>query len=233
MSFSTAAVKLYSVKLMKSSRKSEYSVQKLKSSGIFGTIEDLIQEIKASLNVTPVNVGYIEPGHGLKGKQRWLINDDDLDDMYCIYERKKEVILWCHCVCASASASKCSTPKRVKKKRSRENDSDETTNPSKKATIMNKILEVEEIVKELQERHGTARFTVEQLNSWAHMLQLKKHSSYDVPPDLPYFKGCNSGAKVNKPSTVQPMDVNNVTPVGVSPGKRLNLRSECISQLDK
>lgn len=76
--------------------------------------------------------------------------------------------------------------------------------------------------------------SVEQFNAWAHMIHTKKHGTYDVPPDLPYFtkskkKGHEKKAGPVETDTSQSRPVN----VGVSPGKRVNLRSECISQLDK
>ena len=40
-------------------------------------------------------LGYIEPGHGSKGKLRWLLNDQDIEDMYKIYLQKREILLWC------------------------------------------------------------------------------------------------------------------------------------------
>lgn len=49
------------------------------------------------------------------------------------------------------------------------------------------------------------------------MLHLKKHTSYDEPPDKPFFKLKGSAAKAQ----------------GISPAKRITLRSECIDQLDK
>ena len=114
VSFSTTTEKIYSVKVMKTSRKSDYTVQKLKSSVVFATLDALLDEIKTSLNICPLQIGYIEPGHGLKGKQRWLIDDGDLTDTYCIYERKREITLWCQCGSAAGS-SQSGTPKRVKK----------------------------------------------------------------------------------------------------------------------
>ena len=39
-------------------------------------------------------LGYIEPGHGLKGKTQWLTGDDDLTEMYAKYG-KHDVLLWC------------------------------------------------------------------------------------------------------------------------------------------
>ena len=40
--------------------------------------------------------GYIEPGHRLKGKQRWLVQDQDVMEMYVCYEGKTccEIMLW-------------------------------------------------------------------------------------------------------------------------------------------
>ncbi len=38
--------------------------------------------------------GYIEPWHGLRGKQRWLDSDEDLEEMYVKF-RGKEITLWC------------------------------------------------------------------------------------------------------------------------------------------
>ena len=43
-------------------------------------------------------VGYIQPGHGIKGKQIWLNNDRDVEEMYIELEGtcKSEVVLWCY-----------------------------------------------------------------------------------------------------------------------------------------
>ena len=48
------------------------------------------------------------------------------------------------------------------------------------------------------------------------MIHTHKHDSLDVPPNKPFF-----GKKKSTDA------------VAVSPGKRINLRSECITQLDK
>ena len=43
------------------------------------------------------HLGYIEPGHGLNGKQRWLSSDDDLEQMYSVLKQKPyEVTLLCY-----------------------------------------------------------------------------------------------------------------------------------------
>ena len=47
---------------------------------------------------------------------------------------------------------------------------------------LNKMKEIQLVVEELKERHGESSFTNEQLTAWAHMLQIKKHDSYDTAP---------------------------------------------------
>ena len=37
----------------------------------------------------------MEPGHGYKGKQRWITCNEDLQDMYEANCMKKEILLWC------------------------------------------------------------------------------------------------------------------------------------------
>ena len=43
---------------------------------------------------TELEIGYIEPGHGTRGKQRWSFDDKDPADMYQVYSKKGEIILW-------------------------------------------------------------------------------------------------------------------------------------------
>lgn len=44
----------------------------------------------------PIEVlGYIEPGHGLRGRQNWLTSADDLKVMYPKHKRKQQIVLWC------------------------------------------------------------------------------------------------------------------------------------------
>ena len=164
----------------------------------------------------------------MKGKQRWLTNDDDLIDMYSTYGKRIEVILWCRCVWDSGAE------KRPAKKRRHEseNASDEPTSTSKKAKIMKNISEVEIIMKDLQKKHQSS-FTTEQFSTWAHMLHTGKHSSYDVPPQLPFFTGKVHKQVQNIEGGPSPKADSPHKAVGVSPGKRVSLRTECISQLDK
>ena len=213
---------------MKSSRKSEYSVEKLASTATFTTLQQLLGEIKVSLNVTPNQVGYIEPGHGLKGKQRWLTSDADLTEMYTIYDKKKEILLWCQCFHGKNKPNP--------KKRGREDGADDermlSTSSSKKADIKKKIEDVEVIVKELEEKNS-ALLSAEQYNAWAHLIHTKKYASYDVPPKLPYFKKTKGQSSRAPDSVERPKTPIESGSVRVSPRKRVNLRGECISQLDQ
>lgn len=95
---------------------------------------------------------------------------------------------------------------------------------TKKESIMLSIQEVEDIVKKLQTQHGSL-MKVEQYNAWAHMINTGKHSSYDEPPELPYFKKSKKTCEVQVGA-----DGPDVAKVAVT---TLNVRSECISQLEK
>lgn len=52
---------------------------------------------------------------------------------------------------------------------------------------MKKMHEEEEILETLKRKHEE-NFTPEQLCTWAHMIQMKKHSSYDTAPNKPIFR---------------------------------------------
>lgn len=52
-----------------------------------------------------------------------------------------------------------------------------------------KAIFFDEIACQLSDKHAQS-FTVEQIRAWAHLIQIKKHESYDYPLDK-----CNKGAK--------------------------------------
>lgn len=43
-------------------------------------------------------------------------------------------------------------------------------------------------VKELQEKHSN-KYSAEQYNAWAQLNNIRKHQSFDEPPDHPFFQG--------------------------------------------
>ena len=85
-------------------------------------------------------------------------------------------------------------------------------------------MQVEEIADELEVQHGGA-YTREQYSVWAHMIDMRKHESCDIPPDKPFFKG--SKGKKKNPCT------SSTDLLEISPGKRIHLRTQCMDQLEK
>lgn len=153
--------------------------------------------------------GYIQPGHGSKGRQQSLEVSEDLSTMYSVYSGKKQIILWLKVTKAKRplAANNSGTKKQCR------------TNHE---GHLEKMSQVQVIVEELQERHGSSKkYSPEQVRAWAHMIQLRKHDSYETPPDKPFFKS-NKNAK--------PCMTAEKT---LSPGKRISYRTECIEQLDK
>ena len=66
----------YTVKIMNASKKSDYTMVKFSKQGQIETISDLKSELLARFTDPlsgDIEVGYIQPGHGLRGKQEWLV----------------------------------------------------------------------------------------------------------------------------------------------------------------
>lgn len=214
---------VYSVKVVNPVRKSEYTVRKLSTYDRFSSFDELTEQLQKCLDkISPSQIGYIEPGHGLKGKQRWLYTDEDVDTMYDIYKRKTEILLWCFS--ENPEGSEITTCSKSKKA--------ETSSKSKKEAIASKINE------EVQDKHGN-QYSVEKCNAWAHLIHVGKHDSHDDPPDLPYFRGTKkrklqtaSEGRENSPPSPQAASKSSPSII-TSPSKRVGLRSQCIEQLVK
>ena len=84
------------------------------------------------------------------------------------------------------------------KKRSRTCEDGGEKPSSKRDMCMRKTLEVEEIVDKLKRKHGNA-LSLERYNAWAHMIHTGQYSSYDDPPNYPYFR--MPGSKVPESSS--------------------------------
>ena len=169
-------------------------------------------------------LGYIEPGHGAKGRQIVLDEDKDLTEMYRVHLKKKKIVLWMKKVSTATVPSKrppqtnetcINLDSEVQSKFTRK-----VGTKSKYSEQMDKMYEVQQIVEKLTEQHDQA-FTQEQIRAWAHLIQMKKHDSYEKPPAKPFFKG-KGPAKVDK-----------VIPDSLSLGRRIQYRSQCIEQLEK
>ena len=95
-------------------------------------------------------------------------------------------------------------------------------------------MHVEDIIKQLREKHGQT-YTTEQLSCRAHMYNMEKHTSLEKPPKLPFLTGAKQRMQETKMSSAslatdhlrchtQPSSM-------ISPSKEVNLRSESIKQL--
>lgn len=175
----------------------------------------LCEEFSDYILESSIQFGYIVPGHGLKGKQVVIGTNDDLAMMYNCYNGKRCVMLWVKCVkerplkrpISSSGGSNGTESDIPKTKR---------TSPGYMSHMKN-MAEVEEILETLTQKHED-NYTPEQLRAWAHMIQMKKHSSYDTAPSKPFF-----GKK----------DTSSAGASGISPLKKINMRSECIHQLNQ
>ena len=102
--------------------------------------------------------------------------------MYDAHGRKRQIVIWLK-VTRKRSTSSSDHQKRAKK------PCDDATNISGSnfQGHLKNLSEVQTIVDELDKKHGDS-YTPEQLRVWAHMIQLKKHGSYDIQPSKPFFK---------------------------------------------
>ena len=78
---------------------------------------------------------------------------------------------------------------RCRKRRS-EDEGGPVTSKSRKDTA-DTITKVDEIVEILTKKHESNNYSVEQFRAWAHLIQMGKHSSSELPPDKPFFKSRN------------------------------------------
>ena len=222
----------YNIKVINSFKKSIFAIKSLTIHHCFSTPTELKRCVQQEIERAKDDlIGYIEPGHGQKGKMRELKTEEDISEMYILHKRKRDILLWCYSDVGEQSGA-CSTNLQCKR-----SVSDIPPPSSKRQAIAKNISEVEEIIKKLREKHSDA-YSVEKLNCWAHMLNVGKHSSYDEPPDFPFFKkrkekrsdGQRSGLSSDSGSTATIFSMSTSTN---SPSKRVGLRTQCIDQLSK
>lgn len=214
----------YILKMINPSRMSEYKNVDIQGRGHSKSLSELKEFVTRNLpstidkpNLQEVEMGFIEPGHGGKGRKVWLLDDNDVQKMYEVHLHKKQVLLWCY--------THVSTQKNYQNKSS-ENVSKVS---SAYATQLKKQDEITTIFSKLKEKHE-GKYKTEQLHTWAHMIYLKTHDSLDNPPDKPFFTRKRSVVQEN----IQPTVPKKPTSGGsISPGRRVNIRSELIDQLKK
>ena len=157
-------------------------------------------------NFDDTDMGYIEPGHGLKGKKQWLSTDDDLTAMYEKHVGKRNILLWTYSNIPGRENSKKAT---------------KGTNFEQHKKTLD---EVDEKYDELRKKHGT-NYTLEQFRMWGQLIRLGKHDSMDDPPDKPFWRGRKRKNEFSQPS---PRKI-----AGISPSKKVSVRSELLDQLSK
>ena len=120
--------------------------------------------------------GYIQP-HRSKGRQVPLHEPKDIEAMYEAYRGRKQVILWVS-VKMEANESQVATKKQ-------RGASTESSGSNYKGHLKT-LSEVQVIVDELEKKYKDCR-TPEQIRACGHMIHMKKHSSYDEPPQKPFY----------------------------------------------
>lgn len=217
----------YLAKVINPAKKTDFSLRRFRVSTRFRTVQSLR---KALYEYFPAyltgrsddtQMGYISPGHGVRGRQQWISDDMDIEDMYKEYQGKKEITLWFYANTPSEEQTKKG------KKRSHSPGTDESTKRACRTAVHSqKMEEVEEVLDELKKKHA-GTYTEEKLRAWAHLIQMNKHKSYSQPPDMPYFKKGNKHTHTEASDSVIPAQT------GVSPCKWLTMRTACIEQMDK
>jgi len=166
-------------------------------------------------NLKEVEMGYIEPGHGGKGRKVWICDDKDVDKMYETHVNKKRILLWCY----SQSTTYSSKSK-----------SDKVNTSSGYLIQVKKQEEISAIYAQLKEKHE-GMYKTEQLNTWTHMLYLKTHDSFDNPPNKPFFR--KRPVPLENTSTQPAVSKRLIDSGSLSPSRRVTMRSELIDQLKK
>lgn len=150
----------------------------------------------------------------MKGKLHPISSDSDLSSMYEVFNVRKNFMLWVKC--------QVKRKKRPADLTSADGGANSGPNPKRSGSVydstLQKMHEADIIAAELVEKHKE-KYSKEQIRCWANMIQIKQHESYKIPPNKPFFKTKARG----------------ITPsiTCISPGKKINLRSELIQQLDK
>ena len=210
----------YSVKIINPNRMSEFKSVRICKWKQCKTLDDLRSFLSAKVPSVGVNdekpdfavvdIGYIEPGHGMKGRKQWLNSDDDVNEMYSNHTGRRNILLWAY--------SHARNPGPAKK------------GESNFETHKKSLGEVDDKYEELKKIHGT-KYTPEQLRMWAHMIRLGKHESTDEPPDLPFWRGrkrqqVNTDPQPTKRAAVVADNISSNT-------SRVSMRSELLDQLSK
>ena len=190
-------------------------------------------------DIEKLEFGYIKPGHGLRGKKEWVLDNEDLKELFGKCEGKKSVkqlTLWCY----SYNSAKEEQERASKRSRSKSPIAKSSKSGSSRYEGHTaKMAKVDEIFKQIHDTHGS-RYTPEQKRAWAHMIEMGKHDSITEAPRKRFFQSSEKSSESSVPasssttSSKSSATISNTAPTLVaSPGRRVSIRSECIDQLQK
>ena len=84
----------YSVKVMDPGKKSNYDVTVLQNCDRFMSL-DKIEQILSTIDSQIGEVGYISPGHGMKGRKHTFHDGDDVQELYdSVYRGKYNIFFY-------------------------------------------------------------------------------------------------------------------------------------------
>ena len=165
---------LYSVKLVNRSKKSEYRIHNIRQGVKLTDMENLQGFIRTRFEefteFDDICVGYIEPGHGWKGKQVWLNSDEDITDLYVVCSKVKDILLWCYLPTEKKRKHKTEFHEEKQNKRAR-----------CLASNSNKSDETKDIFQDLINTHNH-KYSPEQLHAWAQIVQMKNIHPWKFHP---------------------------------------------------
>ena len=199
-------------KVINPAKKTNFSLRRFRVSTRFKTVQSLRKALYEHFPTYSTDHSAntemdISPGHGVRGRQQWISDDIDIEDMYKEYKGKKEITLWFY-----ANAHSEEQTKKGKKQSHSPGTDESTKRACRTAAHPQKMEEVEEVLEELKDKHA-GTYTEEKLRAWAHLIQMMKHKSYSQPPDMPYFKKGNKHTHTVASDPVMPAQA------GVSPCK--------------
>lgn len=222
----------------------------------FVAVNDLKEKLNETLgahlpklaSMDEFNVGYF---HGRPQLKSWILTEADLQVMYSACS--KEILLWCD------GKSQDSSRRKRKKTVNQDEDEDEVelTTTGKRATSAKSAgaeeEEMEENIHELQSIHAD-NYDYGQYRLWARMIKNKQWKDFHNPPNLPMITGkVSRKCKTDVVDTLATTAVAIIkalrdpssaaasescvatkeahTPHGISPAKKVELRSKYLKQL--
>ena len=88
--------------------------------------------------------------------------------------------------------------------------------------------EVDTVYHKLADKHS-GKFDADRLRMWAHLINMGKHSSFETPPDYPFFRKQNKNALVSTPKSNDSGSTSSTTSSCTSSAAISSAQSACIS----